>query len=149
MVKTHAVWGGHHTLHAIGATFADEGFVGTKTWAHAGRRGAPGHSVRQPHRIAEAIIEAFALGQMRTGGIAGWRPRDGGRRRLRHGADRHRQAGHDAGCRRRGRAGAAAGPCIQPDAARGPSSPGALEKALGLNVEEASSVEQAVEGAPS
>src|SRR5262245_26224993 len=35
MVKTHAIWGGHHTLHAIGATFADEGFVGTKTWAHA------------------------------------------------------------------------------------------------------------------
>ena len=23
MVKTHAIWGGHHTLHAIGATFAD------------------------------------------------------------------------------------------------------------------------------
>ena len=35
MVKTHAIWSGHHTLHAIGATFADEGFVGTKTWAHA------------------------------------------------------------------------------------------------------------------
>ena len=35
MVKTHVIWGGHHTLHAIGATFADEGFVGTKTWAHA------------------------------------------------------------------------------------------------------------------
>src|SRR5262249_56295307 len=35
MVKTHAIWGGHHTLHAIGATFADEGFVGTKNWAHA------------------------------------------------------------------------------------------------------------------
>src|SRR5262245_65646412 len=38
MVKTHAIWGGHHTLHAIGATFADEGFVGTKTWAHANGR---------------------------------------------------------------------------------------------------------------
>ena len=34
MVKTHATWGNGSTLHAIGALFPKEGFVGTKTWAH-------------------------------------------------------------------------------------------------------------------
>src|SRR5262249_37764985 len=34
MVKTHVTWGKGSTLHAIGAVFAKDGFVGTKTWAH-------------------------------------------------------------------------------------------------------------------
>ena len=71
MVKTHAVWGGHHTLHAIGATFPDEGFVGTKTWAHA-NGAAPLLILFDSHNGSlRAIIEAFALGQLRTGGISG------------------------------------------------------------------------------
>ncbi len=71
MVKTHAVWGGHHTLHAIGATFADDGFVGTKTWAHA-NGAAPLLILFDSHNGSlKAIIEAFALGQLRTGGISG------------------------------------------------------------------------------
>ena len=71
MVKTHAIWGGHHTLHAIGATFADEGFVGTKTWAHA-NGAAPLLILFDSHNGSlKAIIEAFALGQLRTGAISG------------------------------------------------------------------------------
>ena len=71
MVKTHAIWGGHHTLHAIGAVFADEGFVGTKTWAHA-NGAAPLLILFDSHNGSlKAIIEAFALGQLRTGGISG------------------------------------------------------------------------------
>jgi alanine dehydrogenase len=71
MVKTHAVWGGHHTLHAIGATFPDAGFVGTKTWAHA-NGAAPLLILFDSHNGSlKAIIEAFALGALRTGGISG------------------------------------------------------------------------------
>src|SRR5215470_15506793 len=34
MPKTHQIWGGHHTLHAIGAVVEGANTVGTKTWAH-------------------------------------------------------------------------------------------------------------------
>lgn len=72
MVKTHATWANGSTLHAIGAVFERAGFVGTKTWAHTAQGAMPllvlidavTGSVR-------SIIEAFALGQMRTGGISG------------------------------------------------------------------------------
>jgi len=71
MVKTHALWGGHHTLHAIGAVFPEAGFVGTKTWAHA-NGAAPLLILFDSHNGSlKAIIEAFALGQLRTGGISG------------------------------------------------------------------------------
>src|SRR5256884_6442629 len=71
MVKAQAIWGGHHALPAIGATFADEGFVGTKTWAHA-NGAAPLLILFGSHNGSlKAIIEAFALGQLRTGGISG------------------------------------------------------------------------------
>src|SRR5262245_13353252 len=115
MVKTHAIWGGHHTLHAIGATFADEGFVGTKTWAHA-NGAAPLLILFDSHNGSlRAISEAFALVQLRPGGDL--RPGDqssGDRGRLRHGADRHRQAGDDAARRGGRRASAAAGARLQP-----------------------------------
>ena len=66
MVKTHAIWGGHHTLHAIGATFADEGFVGTKTWAHA-NGAAPLLILFDSHNGSlKAIIEAFARAGLLT-----------------------------------------------------------------------------------
>lgn len=72
MVKTHAVWGDGHTLHAIGATFADAGFVGTKTWAHTEGGATPLLILFDSHDGSlKAIMEAFALGQMRTGGISG------------------------------------------------------------------------------
>ena len=72
MAKTHATWGSGSTLHAIGATFADTGFVGTKTWAHTDGGATPLLILFNSETGAlKAVIEAFALGQMRTGGISG------------------------------------------------------------------------------
>ncbi len=72
MVKTHAVWGGRNTLHAIGATFEGAGFVGTKTWGHTSG-GATPLLILWDSGSGElkAVIEAFALGQMRTGAMSG------------------------------------------------------------------------------
>ncbi len=53
MVKTHALWDGHNTLHAIGATVP-------LLILFDSRDGS-----------LKAVIEAFALGQLRTGGISG------------------------------------------------------------------------------
>lgn len=72
MVKTHAAWGNGDTLHAIGATFPGAGFIGTKTWAHTEGGACPLLILFDSHSGAlKAIIEAFALGQLRTGGISG------------------------------------------------------------------------------
>jgi len=72
MVKTHAEWGQGATLHAIGAVFPQAGFVGTKTWAHT-EGGATPLLILFDSNAGKllAIIEAFALGQMRTGGASG------------------------------------------------------------------------------
>ena len=71
MVKTHVGWGGGNTLHAIGATFPSAGFAGTKTWAHTQGGATPLLILFDSATGAlTAIIEAFALGQLRTGGIS-------------------------------------------------------------------------------
>ncbi|CAH2770363.1 MAG: Ornithine cyclodeaminase (EC [uncultured Caballeronia sp.] len=71
MVKTHVAWD-HSNLHAIGAAYPGEGFVGTKTWAHTLGGACPLLILfdAQTGQLT-AIIEAFALGQMRTGSISG------------------------------------------------------------------------------
>jgi ornithine cyclodeaminase len=72
MPKTHQIWGGHHTLHAIGAVVEGANTVGTKTWAHTAGGATPLVTLwNSDSGKLEAIIEAFALGQMRTGGISG------------------------------------------------------------------------------
>lgn len=72
MVKTHATWGNGSTLHAIGAVFPDDGFAGTKTWAHTEGGATPLLLLFDGNTGAlKAIIEAFALGQMRTGSASG------------------------------------------------------------------------------
>lgn len=72
LVKTHVIWGGHSTLHAIGAVFDQSGVAGTKTWAHTQGGAMPLLIVLDANDGSViAIIEAFALGQMRTGGISG------------------------------------------------------------------------------
>ena len=72
MVKTHATWDNGSTLHAIGATFPKAGFVGTKTWVHTERGATPLLILFDSETGAlRAIIEAFALGQMRTGSASG------------------------------------------------------------------------------
>lgn len=72
MVKTHATWANGSTLHAIGAVFERAGFVGTKTWAHTAHGAMPLLVlIDAENGSVRSIIEAFALGQMRTGGISG------------------------------------------------------------------------------
>lgn len=72
MVKTHATWDNGSTLHAIGAVFEGWGVVGAKTWAHTAGGAMPLLILIDAQDGAVlAIIEAFALGQMRTGGISG------------------------------------------------------------------------------
>ena len=72
MLKTQVSWGDGHTVHAIGAVFAVDGFAGTKTWAHAGGGATPLLILFDARDGSlRAVIEAFALGQLRTGGISG------------------------------------------------------------------------------
>jgi alanine dehydrogenase len=71
MGKTHVAWG-HNNLHAIGAAFQGAGIVGTKTWAHTDGGACPLLILFDAATgQLKAILEAFALGQMRTGGISG------------------------------------------------------------------------------
>src|SRR5207253_11378445 len=61
MVKTHVGWGDGSTLHAIGAVFGSEQFVGTKTWAHTEGGATPLLILFDSETGAlKAIIEAFA-----------------------------------------------------------------------------------------
>jgi ornithine cyclodeaminase len=73
MSKTHVSWGpAHSTLHAIGAIFEGEGITGCKSWAHTEGGATPLLTLLDAKTgVLLAIIEAFALGQMRTGGISG------------------------------------------------------------------------------
>ena len=72
MNKTHISWGNGSTLHAIGAVFPDAGFVGTKTWAHTSGGAKPLFILFDSNNGSLlAVIEAFALGQFRTGAISG------------------------------------------------------------------------------
>jgi alanine dehydrogenase len=70
MVKTHLSWGDGHTLHAIGGVDGD--LVGTKTWAHTAGGAAP-LLILWDSETGErrAVIEAFALGQLRTAAMSG------------------------------------------------------------------------------
>lgn len=71
MDKTMATFGKHGTLHALGGAFEGARLVGTKTWAHT-----PGGADPQLLLFDSddgsllAVIEAFALGQMRTAAAA-------------------------------------------------------------------------------
>jgi gentisate 1,2-dioxygenase len=69
MEKTHVTWDGG-SLHAIGARFGE--FAGTKTWAHTAGGASPLVILYDRATGAlQAVIEAFALGQMRTGAVSG------------------------------------------------------------------------------
>jgi len=71
MEKTHVAWEGSN-LHAIGAVFTDAAIAGTKTWAHTPGGATPLLALFDSHKgNLLAVIEAFALGQLRTGGISG------------------------------------------------------------------------------
>lgn len=73
MAKTHATWNRNQsTLHAIGAVMEGDGVVGTKTWAHTPGGACPLLILfSADNGSLLAVIEAFALGQMRTAGVSG------------------------------------------------------------------------------
>jgi len=72
MIKTHVRWGAGDTLHAVGAVFSADGIGGTKTWAHTAGGVTPLLILFDTARGAlRAVIEAFALGQLRTGAVSG------------------------------------------------------------------------------
>jgi ornithine cyclodeaminase len=69
MVKTHLGWGDGSTLHAIGGVDGD--LVGTKTWAHTPGGAAPLLILWDSETgQRRAVIEAFALGQLRTAAMS-------------------------------------------------------------------------------
>ncbi|WP_176611371.1 ornithine cyclodeaminase family protein [Actinomadura sp. WMMB 499] len=71
MEKTHVAWDGA-TLHAVGGVLADEGLAGTKTWAHTPGGAAPYLLLFDAaDGSLRALIEAFALGQLRTAAVCG------------------------------------------------------------------------------
>ena len=72
MNKTHVSWAGGSTLHAIGAVYESHDIIGTKTWAHTAGGACPLLLLWSASTGALlAVIEAFAMGQMRTGGVSG------------------------------------------------------------------------------
>ncbi len=71
MIKTHVEWDGS-TLHAIGAVFPEMGICGTKTWCHTAGGATPLLILFDSNNGSlKAVIEAFALGQMRTAAASG------------------------------------------------------------------------------
>jgi ornithine cyclodeaminase len=71
MEKTHVAWDGG-TMHAIGAIFTDTSLIGVKTWAHTPKGATPLEILwdAETGKLL-AVIEAFAMGQLRTAGMAG------------------------------------------------------------------------------
>lgn len=71
MTKTHVAWTGG-SLHAIGATARSLGIAVTKTWVNTPRGSTPLVLLfdAAAGRLL-AVIEFFALGQLRTSGISG------------------------------------------------------------------------------
>lgn len=71
MEKTHVSWHGG-TMHAIGAVFTDSSLLGVKTWAHTPKGVTPLEILwdAETGKLL-AVIEAFAMGQLRTSGMAG------------------------------------------------------------------------------
>src|SRR6516225_5009895 len=72
MEKTAAHWGTSSNMHAIGAVFEDAGVFGTKTWGNTPEGGSTPLLLLWHATTARllAIIEARALGQMRTAAMS-------------------------------------------------------------------------------
>lgn len=70
--KTHLMVGPNDAMHAIGASVAGAGLCGTKTWVNVGGKS---ETVLVLFALADgalrAVIEATALGQMRTAAMTG------------------------------------------------------------------------------
>lgn len=70
MEKTHVAWPGGG-LHALGGASTTSGFAGTKTWTHTEAGATPLFVLfRSDTGALAAVIEAFALGQLRTAAVS-------------------------------------------------------------------------------
>lgn len=70
--KTLATWGEGGSMHALGSLMPERGYLGFKTWAHTKAGGAAVFTLFDSHSgNLLAIIEARALGQLRTSGMSG------------------------------------------------------------------------------
>ena len=72
MPKTHLMVAANDAMHAIGASVAGAGICGTKTWVNVGGKSQTGLilSSLEDGRL-RAVVEATALGQMRTAAMTG------------------------------------------------------------------------------
>jgi len=71
MVKAHLSWAPKHDLHAVGGSLEGAGLVGTKTWCHTPAGATPLLLLFEAETGSlAAIIEAFALGQLRTSAVS-------------------------------------------------------------------------------
>ncbi len=72
MAKTHLMVASNDAMHAIGAAVADAGLCGTKTWVNVGGKS---QTVLVLFSLDDgalrAVVEATALGQMRTAAMTG------------------------------------------------------------------------------
>jgi len=65
-------WGKASNMHALGAVFEGAGIFGTKSWGHTEQGSTPLLLLWDAgNGRLLAIVEAFALGQMRTGAMSG------------------------------------------------------------------------------
>jgi ornithine cyclodeaminase len=65
-------WNGGHTLHALGGVATGAALAGAKTWAHTGGGATPLLMLWDADNgRLRAVIEAFALGQLRTASMSG------------------------------------------------------------------------------
>src|SRR5579862_738961 len=72
MEKTTTHWGSSSNMHAIGAVVEGAGIFGTKSWGHTPEGSTPLLMMwNAQNGQLLAIIEATALGQMRTGSMSG------------------------------------------------------------------------------
>ncbi|HVV92187.1 MAG TPA: hypothetical protein VHD15_02100 [Hyphomicrobiales bacterium] len=70
--KTAAHWGERSNMHAIGAVYERAGVFGTKTWGNTPAGSTPLLILWDAETARlRAVIEASALGQMRTGAMSG------------------------------------------------------------------------------
>ena len=121
--KALATWGDGSSMHALGSVQTGEGgYAGFKTWVHTKAGGGSVFSLFDARTgFLRAVIEARALGMLRTAAISGVATRaPGAAGRQPRRADRHRTAGRDAaGGAGRG-ARAAAGARVQPHGGKAP-----------------------------
>lgn len=72
MVKTQVRWADAHVLHALGGAIPGAGVVGTKTWAYTPAGAVPLLVLwGAVDGALLGVVEATALGRLRTGAVAG------------------------------------------------------------------------------